>query len=179
MLDLKQNYFDLFSLPVSFAVEAAVLTNNYRALQQVVHPDKFANGTAQQKRFSIQAAAYINEAYQVLGDGLKRAAYLLSLQGIDLNAETDTQVDPAFLMAQIEYREQLEAVSTSEDPFSAADSLRRAITADVAALQRDVSQQLFEQAFDAARDTVRKWQFLAKLTHELSETEYQLEESGG
>lgn len=162
MLDLKQNYFALFSLPASFAVDTDALMNSYRALQQVVHPDKFASGTAQEKRLSLQAASYINEAYQVLSCDLRRASYLLLLNGIDIGAETDTNVDPLFLMTQIEYREQLESIPASKSPFSVLDTLRSAIGKDVEVLQQTLSGQLHDKHFDAARDTVRRWQFLEK-----------------
>jgi molecular chaperone HscB len=177
VLDLKQNYFSLFALPVSFAIDHEALTDSYRALQRAMHPDRFASGTAQEKRMSMQAASYINEAFRVLGNDLRRANYQLSLQGIDIDAETDTKVDPMFLMTQIEYREQLEKVPECDNPFSAAKALRSALANDVAALKNAVRGQLDGNDLDAARDTVRKWQFLEKLLQELSETEYQLEDA--
>ncbi len=176
MLDLKQNYFALFSLPVRFEIDADVLTGNYRALQQAIHPDRFASGTAQEKRLSMQAASYVNEAYQVLKDDLRRASYQLSLCGIDIDAETGTGVDPVFLMEQIEYREQLAKISGSDNPFAAIENLRGAIVDDESGLKNTVSDQLGNNEFDAARDTVHKWQFLEKLARELAETEFQLEE---
>jgi len=176
VLDLKQNYFALFSLPVVFKIDKDVLSENYRALQQAMHPDRFASGTAQEKRLSMQAASYINEAYQVLNNDIKRATYQLSLCGIDIDAETDSRVDRMFLMEQIEYREQLEKISGCDNPFPAAEILRSAIVDDVSRLTNTVSDQLGSDDFDAARDTVRKWQFLEKLGQELSEIEFQLEE---
>ena len=177
MFDLKQNYFALFSLPVRFEIDTDALTSSYRTLQQTVHPDRFANGSAQEKRLSMQAASFVNEAYQALGNDLRRASYLLSLNGIDIDAETDTRVDAMFLMAQIEYREQLEEIPECENPFSAADTLRSTIANDVAGLRNTVSDKLDDNDFDAVRDAVRKWQFLEKLVQELSEIEYQLEEA--
>ena len=177
MLDLKQNYFALFALPVRFEIDHEVLTDSYRALQQAMHPDKFASGTAQEKRMSMQAASYINEAYRVLGNDLRRAIYQLSLNGINIDAETDTKVDPMFLMTQIKYREQLEKIPDCDTPFSAAETLRSAIADDVEVLKNSVSGQLDGNDFDAVRDAVRKWLFLEKLVQELSETEYQLEEA--
>ena len=176
VLDLKQNYFALFSLPISFEVETTVLTENYRALQQAMHPDKFAAATPQEKRYSMQASSLINEAYQTLSSDLKRAVYILQLNEIDVDTETDTKVDPMFLMTQMKYREQLEAIPQTEDPFAAADAMRESITGDVGALNTSVSNALQQEDFAVARDTVRKWQFLEKLKQELSELEHRLED---
>ncbi|MFX7858475.1 Fe-S protein assembly co-chaperone HscB, partial [Acinetobacter baumannii] len=46
-------------------------------------------------------------AYQTLRDPLKRATYLLHLRGIDVQAENNTAMPPAFLMQQMEWREAL------------------------------------------------------------------------
>ena len=148
VLDLKQNYFALFSLPVAFEVDDVLLTKNYRSLQQVVHPDNFATASTQEKRFSMQAASYVNEAYRVLNNDLQRAGYLLSLNGIDLDTETDTQVDPMFLMEQMDYREQLESVLSHSDPFAAADNLLGLINADIADLKKTISGQLSGSDFN-------------------------------
>ena len=176
MLDLKQNYFSLFSLQVSFEVDSIVLTENYRSLLQAMHPDRFAAASAQEKRFSMQAASHINQAHQVLGSDLKRANYLLSLNNIDIDSETDTKVDPMFLMSQIEYRERLENVEESNDPFVALDGLREALIDDISGLKNDVSTQFSNKDFTAVRDTVRKWQFLDKLKQEINDVEQQLED---
>ena len=176
MLDFKKNYFALFSLPVSFKVDTSTLIRHYRTLQQTLHPDKFASGTAQQRRLSMQAASYVNEAYQVLKNDLFRATYLLLLNGIDIGAETDTQIDPVFLMTQIEYREQLEAISACSDPFIAADTLRSVVCNDVTALRSALTEQMEDNDFEAARDTIRRWQFLDKIIGQLNELEHQLED---
>jgi len=42
-----------------------------------------------------------------LAKPIKRASYMLSINGISLDEETDTQMDPMFLMEQMELREAL------------------------------------------------------------------------
>ncbi|HXK57292.1 MAG TPA: hypothetical protein PLZ16_11665 [Gammaproteobacteria bacterium] len=54
MLDFSKNYFELFGLPVGYIIDKVQLAERYRELQRVVHPDRFANASEQEKRLSMQ-----------------------------------------------------------------------------------------------------------------------------
>lgn len=41
--DMTRNYFDLLGVSETFDVNQSKLTENFRQLQSVVHPDKFSN----------------------------------------------------------------------------------------------------------------------------------------
>ena len=97
-----QTHFELFELPVSFEVDLSDLSQRYRELQRVVHPDKFVNASDRERLLSVEKAAAINEAYQILKSPQRRARYMLELQGILFDDEKDMALDPAFLMEQIE-----------------------------------------------------------------------------
>ena len=176
MLNLKQDYFTLLSLPRRYDIDREALTRHYHRLQQTVHPDRFASASAQEKRYSMQAASLINQAYQTLRSDIDRASYLLSLQGITLNTETDTHVDTDFLMLQMEYRESLQQLGEQPDPLEAAEQLRNTLRRDEQALQSEVAAALAEQQWQAARDGIRKWQFFAKLQADLNAIEQQFED---
>ncbi|WP_205192460.1 Fe-S protein assembly co-chaperone HscB, partial [Burkholderia sp. LMG 13014] len=102
MVSLKDSHFDLFHLPAQFALDETVLDAAYRTVQTQVHPDRFAAAGDAQKRIAMQWATRANEAYRTLRDPLKRASYLLSLRGVDIGAENNTAMEPAFLMQQME-----------------------------------------------------------------------------
>src|ERR1700750_486023 len=108
MASLNDSHFDLFGLPAQFALDASALDHAYRTVQAQVHPDRFAAAGDAQKRIAMQWATRTNEAYQTLRDPLKRATYMLSLRGIDVGAENNTAMEPAFLMQQMEWRENIE-----------------------------------------------------------------------
>ncbi|MES9845310.1 MAG: Fe-S protein assembly co-chaperone HscB, partial [Candidatus Sedimenticola sp. 6PFRAG5] len=86
MLDFSKNYFELFGLPAGYIIDAEQLSGRYRELQRVVHPDRYANASDQERRLSMQGATRINEAFDTLKDPIQRARYLLSLNGIDVDA---------------------------------------------------------------------------------------------
>ena len=103
-----KNHFELFGLPVTFDVDVDDLASRYREMQRSVHPDRFANASDQDRRLSLQMTALINEAFQTLRDPVRRGRYLLNLRGVDLGDETDTSMNPAFLMEEMELRQQLD-----------------------------------------------------------------------
>jgi molecular chaperone HscB len=110
-----QNHFELFNLPKQFAVDAAALDSAYRDVQSRVHPDKFVSATDAEKRVAMQWATRANEAYQTLKNPQKRAQYLCELNGVDLQTESNTAMPMAFLMQQMEWREELGDARAAKD----------------------------------------------------------------
>lgn len=179
MIDITKNYFDLFGLPVGFVLDTDELSGRYRELQRVVHPDRYANASEQEKRLALQQATQVNEAFEALRDPLRRAIYLLQLQGVDTNQETATTRDSDFLMQQMEMREALADVRSSPDPQARLDQLirriRQMLEAQVAELAMQLETATPEQ-LEAARESVSKMQFLNKLYNEAEAIEAELEE---
>ena len=176
-MELTQNHFELFGLPVAFEIDAQQLAERYRELQRTVHPDRYANAGDRERRLSIQHAAQVNDAFQTLKSSLRRARYLLQLQGIEFDDEKETHLDPAFLMEQIELREALADVRTKADPLDGLNN----IMADIKVRQRAMESQLRMLFADAsegkrleAKQLVQKMQFLARLQQEAEDLEEEL-----
>lgn len=180
-MDLKQNYFDLFGLAPNFSVDRAALDARYRDLQRLVHPDRFASAGDQERRIAMQQATRINEGYRVLKDPLARGRYLLELRGHGFDDERSTHQDPAFLMEQIELREELEAVRGSADPLGALGRVLGRITARLGDLEIELGAALAqsEGVPDSALTAIQRMQFFRKLVHEAEELEAELEDAGG
>lgn len=177
-LDLKQNYFALFGLPVTYALDRAVLDQRYRELQRLVHPDRFASATDQERRVAMQQATQINEGYRVLKDALARGRYLLELRGHHFDDERSTHQDAAFLMEQMELREELTAVRDSQDPLGALGTIMRRITARLDALDVELAAALAQAdgVSETALTAVQRMQFFRKLAYEAEELEADLED---
>lgn len=176
MQSAGKNHFELFGLAVAFEVDQELLALRFRELQRAVHPDRFANASEQEKRLSVQQAAQINEAFQVLKSSLSRARYLLELNGLPLD-DSDTQMDPGFLMEQIELREALGEVRGKADPFDALNRVRDDIEGRERELIRSLQQAFADggrEALEGARETVRKMQFMQRLLSEVDEQEENL-----
>lgn len=144
-MNLQSNDFELFDLPMAFALDRGALDARWKDLQREVHPDRHAAADAQTQRQAMQWSVRINEAYQRLKDPLQRAAYLCELNGAPIQAENNTAMPAAFLMQQMEWREALEeagSAATVEDLADAVAATRRRMLAELqqtADVQRDWS----------------------------------------
>ena len=177
--DLSSDYFHLFGIPVSFSIDTGALMQRYRELQQVVHPDRFASSSEQERRLSLQYATHINEGLRILKDPLERARYLLQLKGVQWDDEQTTLSDPEFLMQQMELRESLAEVSGQPDPLQAvADIITNvdAIIRDNTSVLESLLQSEQQADLEQAKQQVRKMQFLSKMKHEAEAIEAKLED---
>jgi molecular chaperone HscB len=179
MLDFSKNYFDLFGLPISYIVDSNSLSERYRELQRVIHPDRFANASEQERRLSVQSAARINEAFETLKDPIARASYLLLLHGIEMDTLNESTQDMAFLMQQMELREELEGVRGQADPYHAVSDLRGRIMKQINSLVAQLAvyfETPTDEQLQAAREILRKMRFLRKLHSEVERVEADLED---
>lgn len=168
------DYFTLFGFTPSYTIDSEQLVQRFQSLQRQYHPDRYATCTEQEKMQALQQAATINAAYQALRHPLKRAEYMLLLQGIDINNEQHTMHDTAFLMEQLELREELDNI---ENNSHVADLLVYFIK-NVQQMQKTRSAmmvtQLDEKQWEQAADTVRKLRFLDRLQQQAEQLEERL-----
>ena len=159
-MPLPSTDFELFDLPARYSQDLAVLDARWKALQRQAHPDKFAAEGPAAQRVAAQWSARINEAYRRLKDPLQRAAYLCELNGAPINAENNTAMPAAFLMQQMQLREQADEARSPAD-FDALEALARQMQRD---MQRTLEQQIdVAQDWAAAAQSVRALMFLHKL----------------
>ena len=180
MLDFSKNHFELFGLPQTYQIDLEALAARYLDLQRVVHPDRYAGAGDRERRLSMQGATRVNEAFQVLKDPVRRARYLLALHGVDTEAGRQTTHDAAFLMEQLELREELEAARSRADPMWSLDSLMTRIDRQIRSLVAQLAVQLDSPSparLEVARDLVGRMQFLQKLRQEAEALEADLEEA--
>ena len=161
-----QNHFELFGLPARFDVDSAALDTAYRDVQGRVHPDRFVNATDAEKRVAMQWATRANEAYQTLKNPQKRAQYLCELNGVDLQTESNTAMPMAFLMQQMEWREELGDARAAKDATS-LDALDAQVRGERKQMLAQVGQQLDAGDFHAAAQGVRALMFLDKFGDEV------------
>jgi len=107
-MNLNDTDFELFAVPATFAQDRGALDSRWKDLQREAHPDRFAAQGPAAQRLAMQWSVRINEAYQRLKNPIKRATYLCELNGSRIEAETNTAMPPAFLMQQMEWREELD-----------------------------------------------------------------------
>ena len=165
------NYFELFDLVPSFELDASQLALQYRQLQQQYHPDRYAAAPEAEQLQALQQASTVNAAYQTLKDPLSRAEYLLMLQGLDIRGEQQTLQDPEFLIQQLSWREELEALREAADPEAQIPVFEQRISSEHNRLMLQLQQALESAELPLAADRIRKLKFVRKLRDELSRLE--------
>lgn len=140
-MNLLSNDFEIFDVPAQFALDRAALDERWKNLQREAHPDRFTTADAQAQRQAMQWSVRINEAYQRLKDPLKRAAYLCELNGAPIQAENNTSMPAAFLMQQMQWREDLDEASSAEDLERMADDVAQTRCGMLLGLQRTADEE--------------------------------------
>ena len=171
MISLQASDFELFGLPVAFALERSQLDLQWKSLQREAHPDRFASEGAASQRVAMQWSVRINEAYNRLKDPLKRAAYLCELHGAAVNAENNTSMPPAFLMQQMEWREALDdskALKNLDTKITALEALLDEVDASHAQVLAQAAHLMdADHNFSAAVGQVRALMFIEKFAQEV------------
>ena len=148
-----KNYFALFNLPESYALNSDVLEQAYLEKQQRCHPDHVAGEDALTQLQALQQTATVNEAYETLMHPVKRALHLLALQGVQ-NVLENTTLSSDQMAQQFELRarlvEEVDALSTLKN--------------DVDVLWEETVTS-FEK--EATPEAALQMQFLYKLKQEL------------
>jgi molecular chaperone HscB len=166
MASLTDSHFDLFDLPQTFAVDQQKLDDAYRTVQAQVHPDRFAAAGDAQKRIAMQWATHANEAYQTLRDPLKRARYMLSLRGVDVDAANNTAMEPAFLMQQMEWRENIEDAADAKN-LGALEALLDELRDEERQRFYKLAALIDSHADQAAGEAVRQLMFIERVASEI------------
>ena len=130
------DHFAILGLPRRYPLEREALEARHREVSRRVHPDRHAQGDARQRLLAVQATAALNDAARTLRDPLKRAEYLLQLEGVTIG-END-RAPQALLLEMLELREEL----------AAADAARRA---ELFARMREREAAERQQVADAFR----------------------------
>ena len=163
-LTLASSDFELFGLEPRFQLSTSELDLQWKQLQKQVHPDHFASQGAADKRLAMQWSVRVNEAYQRLKNPLRRAAYLCGLNGAPIRAEDNTAMPAAFLMQQMQWREDLEEATDS----AAIEALQHQMALEKQQLLQQCADTLDQQKnWSQAAQTVRALMFIERFEHDL------------
>ncbi|MFC0819505.1 Fe-S protein assembly co-chaperone HscB [Moraxella marmotae] len=147
------HFFALFGLPVDFQIDKTALKDALLSLQKQHHPDR-----SDASQDSLQQAALINHAYQILAHDDSRAAYLLELAGHapDLSQSID---DWDFLDEMMDLRIALDNANSPDSLYPISQAVQKISQAQT----EQFVKAYHAQHWEAADDATRKLQFLGKL----------------
>ena len=111
----NETHFERLGLTVSFQQDEDEIPRQLRKRQRALHPDRFVHRSDRERQFSLQHATALNDAHRIISNRQRRAEYMLSLKGLDLDREDEPiRLDPMFLMEVIEFREALDELTGSD-----------------------------------------------------------------
>ena len=159
------DHFTRLDVSRSFEVGEKILELAYYSKQRMLHPDIFIRKSEQEKKYSMGHAVDLNNAYETLKSPLKRAEYLLKLEGIIVNQDNSNSVKPSqeMLMESLQMREELENVNSS-------DQIRKimvnAIDERMATID-DIKKYFKSGTLDKAAQATIKMRYLEKFIEEI------------
>lgn len=146
--------FYVFGLEEDYFVEDKHVHRAYLDLQNKLHPDRFVFKN-QERHLAELHAGFLNWAYQILKDPIKRADYLLR--------DVPDDFPPEQLMEQMEKREHLEQLSDLVE----LQHLKRDLEAEMDEIQKQMSAAFQRQDTLNAKYTLLKIKYLQRFKESL------------
>ena len=82
------DYFTFFGLPYRLNLDTKQLEREFYDLSRHLHPDINVSGSGPEQEWSLEKSSQLNDAYRTLKDPITRTAYLLRLQGVELEEQS-------------------------------------------------------------------------------------------
>jgi molecular chaperone HscB len=175
----QPDYFTFFQLPRSYQIDLNQLERQYYELSRQFHPDFFFNASQSEQQFSMERSSLLNDAYRTLRDPLKRANYLLEIEGLKSN-QRKAKTPPDLLSEIFELNEQLEELRAAKRAQASAEvaMLKPQVRATEEMLkQRSASLQSqihdnFQQWDGLSNGNAERRMLLEKVNEALSQLSY-------
>ena len=89
------DYFTFFGLPYKLNIDTRQLERDFYDLSRHLHPDINAGGSGREQEWSLEKSSQLNDAYRTLKDPITRTAYLLRVQGVQLEEQSQAATEEA------------------------------------------------------------------------------------
>jgi len=109
------NPFETLGAEPRFDLDLGALEKRHRELSRALHPDKFAQAGASERRAVLEKAASVNEAWRIVRDPIRRAEALFRIAGVEVGETKEPKPDPMFLMEMLELREAVAEARAKKD----------------------------------------------------------------
>ncbi len=97
---VSHDHFAFFALPRKLNLDGAALEREFYRLSRKLHPDVYARASAREQQWSLEKCSQLNDAYRTLKDPVERTAYLLGLEGVQLEEQSKAATDRARLTGE-------------------------------------------------------------------------------
>ena len=172
------DYYELFGIPRNLNIPLDDLQNRFYALSRELHPDRFMRKPEAERLRALDMSSALNDAYRTLKDPIKRAQYLLGLEGFEIGEQRSKDVPPELLEEVFELNMAIEEMRGGDD--SARPQLEQA-EKNFSGMLGDVDEQLqtLFQQYDGAnsrgvlveiRNALNRRKYIQNLVSEVERT---------
>lgn len=109
------DYYRFFDLPRKLSLDPGDLQERFYRMSRRLHPDLYTRGANQEKAYSLEATAILNDAYRTLRDPVARAEYVLKENGFDIGEQRTRDVPPELLEEVFELNLALEELRGGDE----------------------------------------------------------------
>jgi molecular chaperone HscB len=89
------DYFTFFGLPYRLNLDTRQLEREFYDLSRHLHPDINVGSSGPEQEWSLEKSSQLNDAYRTLKDPITRTEYLLRLQGVQLEEQSQAATEEA------------------------------------------------------------------------------------
>ncbi len=89
------DYFSFFGLPRKLDLDLTALERDFYRLSRNLHPDLFGRASAREQQWSLEKSSQLNDAYRTLKDPIARTEYLLRIEGVRLEEQSQAATHEA------------------------------------------------------------------------------------
>jgi len=109
------DYYEIFGLPRSLDLSLDDLQKRFYELSRQLHPDRFMQKPEAERQRALDMSSALNDANRTLKDPIKRAQYLLALEGFEIGEQRSKDVPPELLEEVFELNMALEEMRSGDD----------------------------------------------------------------
>ena len=92
---LPVDYFTFFGLARKLELNVPGLEKEFYVLSRKLHPDLYSGADPREQEWSLEQSSQLNDAYRTLKDPITRTRYLLRLEGVELEEQSNTATEQA------------------------------------------------------------------------------------
>lgn len=175
---MTSDYYELLGIPRGLNLSLDELQKRYYALSRELHPDRFMQKPEAERARALDMSSALNDAYRTLKDPIKRAQYLLTLEGFDIGEQRSKDVPPELLEEVFELNMALEEMRGGDDSArpqleDAEKNFTNILTASGQLLETLFGQYDASQSRDVLaeiRNVLNRRKYISNLVSEVEKT---------
>jgi molecular chaperone HscB len=107
--------FQVLGIEPRFDLDLKAAEARHRDLSRALHPDRYAQAPAAERRMALSRAIEVNEAWRALRDPIKRAEAMFQRLGVPSGETAEPNPSTELLMEMMEAREELSEAARAKN----------------------------------------------------------------